>query len=83
MSQSEIKDFNMSETKVVLGDMHGCNFNDVNLSGAKFEEVNLAKSTIHNANLSNVAITDANIKGMTVFGYLLTDLIESYEKSKQ
>ena len=41
-------------------DIHGSEFEDLNLSGSKFSNINLSKSTFQNINFSNVSISAAN-----------------------
>ena len=73
--------------------MPSSTFDDVNLSGSTFENINLSDATFHDINLSgasfdylnmsNVKINEANIEGMEIFGVLVTDLFDAYEKSKR
>ncbi|MGI9279199.1 MAG: pentapeptide repeat-containing protein [Endozoicomonas sp.] len=72
LSDSKFDDINLANTE----------FSNTNLRGAKFININLSHTFFRDINLSNAEITDANISGMKVFGYLLTDLIEHYEKSQ-
>jgi len=49
----------------------------------KIHDVNLSLALFDDVNLSKVEITEANISGMKIFGYLVSDLIEYYEKANK
>ena len=78
----EFNDQNLSGSKFDDVNFSNTEFVNTNLRNAKFNNVNLSHTVFNNVNLSGVEVADANISGMKIFGYLLTDLIESYEKSQ-
>jgi len=83
LSESKYDDVNFSSAEFANSNMHQAKFVDLNMREVTFSDVNLSQSTFDDVNLSKVEITDANISGMKIFGYLVTDLIEHYKKTRE
>jgi len=78
-ANSSFNNQNLSESK----------YDDINFSSVEFTNSNMLKAKFANLNMhkarfvNNVEINDANISGMKIFGYLVTDLVENYEKTQK
>jgi len=83
LSGSKYDDINFSSVEFTNSNMHKVQFNNLNMRKVKFTDVNISQSSFDDVNMSNVEITNANISGMKIFGYLVTDLIEHYKKTKK
>ena len=82
LSNAKYEDINFSNAEFSNSNMINATFNNLNMREVKIHDVNLSKASFNEVNMSKVEITDANISGMTIFGYLVSDLIAHYEKTK-
>jgi len=83
LSDSKYEDINFSNAEFTNSNMINAKFTNLNMRKVKIHDVNLSLASFDDVNLSKVEITDANISGMKIFGYLVSDLIEHYEKTKK
>lgn len=83
LSESKYDDINFSSVEFTNSNMLKAKFANLNMHKARFVDTNLSQSSFDNVNLNNVEINDANISGMKIFGYLVTDLVENYEKTQK
>lgn len=82
-SNSKYEDINFSNAEFTNSNMSNAKFTNLNMREVNIHEVNLSQASFDNVNMSKVEITDANISGMKIFGYLVSDLIDNYEKTKK
>jgi uncharacterized protein YjbI with pentapeptide repeats len=88
MTKVRFHNINMSDIDVSAVQIGGARFKHVGLppgSAGKqrplsFEEADLNGTTISKCDLSNVKIENCRIEGMTVNGFLVTELITAYEQ---
>lgn len=82
LSNSKYEDISFSHAEFTNSNMINAKFTNLNMRKVKIHDVNLSLASFDDVNMSNVEITNANISGMKIFGYLVTDLIDHYEKTK-
>jgi len=82
LSDSKFDDINFSNVEFSNSNMLNAKFTDLNMRKVKFFDINLSQSSFEDVNMSKVEITNANISGMKILGYLVTELIEHYEKTQ-
>ena len=83
LTDSKYEDINFSNSEFTNSNMINAKFTNLNMRKVTIYEVNLSQASLDNVNMSEVEITDANISGMKISGYLVSDLIDHYEKTKE
>jgi len=83
LSDSKYDDINFSNVEFTNSNMTNAKFTNLNMRKVNFHDVNLSQASFDDVNMSKVEITDANISGMKIFGYLVSDLIDHYEKAQK
>ncbi|MBN2382601.1 pentapeptide repeat-containing protein [bacterium] len=90
LSKTRMHDINLSDLDVSAAQIGGAKFKHIGPPPSKdgtqarqrpviFEEMQLCDSSFTRVDLSNVKIVDCNIAGMTIDGYLVTELIAAYK----
>ena len=82
-SNTEFTNQNLTDAKFDDINFTNVEITNSNLRNAKFSELNLSHASFHDVNMRHVEITDANISGMKIYGYLVTELIEHYQKTEK
>jgi Pentapeptide repeats (9 copies) len=93
LTNARFHNVNLSNVSVTAAQMGGAVFKHVGPPPDKdgkqerqrpvrFEEMMLCDSTFRKVDLSNVRVTDCDLSGMTINGFLATDLITAYQKQQ-
>lgn len=89
MSGSVLADSNLNNIEICHVSLAGAHIHDTNLGWYETKKVplvmdncELIDSRIINSNLKNLAIENCNMDGMTINGFLVTELLDFYQKPK-
>ena len=93
LSNTRFHNVNLSNITVIAAQMGGAVFKHVGRPPdkdgkqqrqrpVKFEEMMLCDSVFQKVDLSNVRVADCDLTGMTINGFLVTELIAAYQKQQ-